>query len=515
MNERMRPTGNGAPLATNNNKLLGPDIGPKKTMIVVVIVVGCFAVLWPKVFQPMMFGGNDDYIKPNAADRSNGCCDVLAERDINTIKMMSELCASIIDTKGANLRNHKAIVAKCREEVLQTCGIDIAAVLDEKIRLGIPVKRIINEVRSLNGSLCLKYNFGVAPWAISAPHQISTHYKPTIVRQERPPHLRPEMMHPAFRERGSNIPPGAHTPPVRAVPPRIVEGRPGPIPGMRPPMGGAGGVVPPSQKGSSMGIIMPIYTIGIVIFFTYTLMKLLFKKQSDNVTELYPPVDPDKAFRREVFESQQTLSSMSRNDANSKIGWKERDAIVNAMSALLDEVDEEIEARRKAAAQLAKKETIDEEATEEAVDDSAKVKVLGMETTASCEGGEKWTTQPSMRPSSPPLKLVEAPQEIYLEGALPANTKILVSDAKTETQTENIDNEDPAVVLAGKMTLSVIGVAEAFEAERAEEDSKYTTVSAITAAEKDSIEISDEEVEDDGNGTDDEEIEDLGDDERL
>lgn len=72
MNERMRPTGNGAPLATNNNKLLGPDIGPKKTMIVVVIVVGCFAVLWPKVFQPMMFGGNDDYIKPNAADRSNG-----------------------------------------------------------------------------------------------------------------------------------------------------------------------------------------------------------------------------------------------------------------------------------------------------------------------------------------------------------------------------------------------------------------------------------------------------------
>lgn len=98
---------------------------------------------------------------------------------------------------------------------------------------------------------------------------------------------------------------------------------------------------------------------------------------------------------------------------------------------------------------------------------------------------------------------------------MPANTKILVSDAKTETQTENIDNEDPAVVLAGKMTLSVIGVAEAFEAERAEEDSKYTTVSAITAAEKDSIEISDEEVEDNGNGTDDEEIEDLGDDERL
>lgn len=51
--------------------------------------------------------------------------------------------------------------------------------------------------------------------------------------------------------------------------------QPGPIPGMRPPMGGAGHVVPPSTKGtSSMSVIMPIYTIGIVIFFTYTLMKV-------------------------------------------------------------------------------------------------------------------------------------------------------------------------------------------------------------------------------------------------
>lgn len=55
----------------------------------------------------------------------------------------------------------------------------------------------------------------------------------------------------------------------------LFTAKPGPIPGMRPPMGGAGHVVPPSTKGtSSMSVIMPIYTIGIVIFFTYTLMKV-------------------------------------------------------------------------------------------------------------------------------------------------------------------------------------------------------------------------------------------------
>lgn len=53
--------------------------------------------------------------------------------------------------------------------------------------------------------------------------------------------------------------------------------QPGPIPGMRPTLGGAGHVVPPPKQGTgSMGLIMPIYTIGIVIFFTYTVLKVSF-----------------------------------------------------------------------------------------------------------------------------------------------------------------------------------------------------------------------------------------------
>lgn len=49
--------------------------------------------------------------------------------------------------------------------------------------------------------------------------------------------------------------------------------QPGPIPGMRPPMG-AGSVHQANQKGSSMGLLMPMYTFGIVAFFVYTIMKV-------------------------------------------------------------------------------------------------------------------------------------------------------------------------------------------------------------------------------------------------
>jgi len=44
---------------------------------------------------------------------------------------------------------------------------------------------------------------------------------------------------------------------------------------MRPPMGGAGHVVPAPKGSGTMGIVMPIYTIGIVVFFMYTVMKVM------------------------------------------------------------------------------------------------------------------------------------------------------------------------------------------------------------------------------------------------
>lgn len=44
---------------------------------------------------------------------------------------------------------------------------------------------------------------------------------------------------------------------------------------MRPPMGGAGHVVPaPKATQGVLGILMPCYTIGIVMIFVYTMMKV-------------------------------------------------------------------------------------------------------------------------------------------------------------------------------------------------------------------------------------------------
>lgn len=56
---------------------------------------------------------------------------------------------------------------------------------------------------------------------------------------------------------------------------------------MRPTMGGAGKVVPPpKQTTGTMGLIMPIYTTGIVILFTYTVMKVSNKKRLDLLKKL-------------------------------------------------------------------------------------------------------------------------------------------------------------------------------------------------------------------------------------
>ncbi|CAH0551059.1 unnamed protein product [Brassicogethes aeneus] len=335
-------------------------MGSKKTAVVFVVVVGCFAVLWPKVFYPMLVGSANQHIKPSPIDRQSA------------------------------------------------------------------------------------------------------------IRQERPPHLRAEIIHPAFRERGRAITqPQSSLLPARP-PPRIVSGRkeeskvnakPGPIPGLRPTIGGAGHVVPAKQQsvGGSIGLIMPIYTIAIVVFFSYTVIKLFTKKKPET-GNLYPHMEPDPVFRREVFETQHTAAHPNlREGVSSKL-------VVNAMSALLDEVDEELEARRKAS-QLAQEThvlngtlsngnvVIPEE------EEQTSVKVLGLEVTASRKDDKKWN-----RPSSPlvsnTLSTNNDPQsptkEIFLEGALPAQSHLLVADSTTELDNERGDNE--AVVLASKMTLSVISL---------------------------------------------------------
>ncbi|XP_017073165.2 uncharacterized protein LOC108109216 isoform X13 [Drosophila eugracilis] len=365
---------------------------PKKTALIIVTVIGCVAILWPKVFHPMMFGGVP------------------------------------------------------------------------------PPKQNFKDQRAAPGGL----------------------------RQERPAHLHPESIYQAMRERGRAIPATPTVPILERKsspsnpPPRIVDGRPGPIPGMRPPMG-AGAMHQPQQRGSSMGFLMPLYTIGIVIFFGYTLMKIMFKKQVPN--DPYGPAPSNPAFRQEVFGQQN--HSQVEDLGGSKL-------VVTAIQGLIDAADEQLNGQDKQRAtsdtetDLNKKN--DNEKTREQVDKQnlsnghankdqnpeqetavkggrkrrdlsaeRELTVLGMELTASCEGGHKWSGRPPtpvFRAPSEHSKLEEnlpEPQSIYLEGALAHESQILVADSQIKREEVydselNGSAEEPAIILSSRMTLSLINL---------------------------------------------------------
>ncbi|XP_034476983.1 resistance to inhibitors of cholinesterase protein 3 isoform X8 [Drosophila innubila] len=227
------------------------SMSPRKMgIIAIVTVVGCIAILWPKVFHPMMFGGTPP--KPNYKDPQ------------------------------------------------QRAG-------------------------------------------------------PGGLRQERPAHLHPESIYQAMRERGRAIPATPTVPIVERKtspsnpPPRIVDGRPGPIPGMRPPMG-AGALHQPQQRGgSSMGFLMPLYTIGIVVFFGYTIMKIVFKKQVPNAP--YGPAPTDPSFRQEVFGQQN--HSQVEDLGGTKLGWREHQTRSTTSTSNARRNDKELYNATLSAAELA------------------------------------------------------------------------------------------------------------------------------------------------------------------
>ncbi|XP_073813966.1 RIC3 acetylcholine receptor chaperone isoform X6 [Musca autumnalis] len=428
-------------------------LSSKKTALIIVTVVGCIAILWPKVFYPMMFGGSAvSTTKVNMKEPHRGpggCCDVVLNR---------EEFFNVTSTK---------------------------------------TKKPATEEPPVFGPQLYRKSLNIYTGEIS-------------IRQERPAHLHPDSVYQAMRERGRAIPATPTIPIVERKispsnpPPRIVEGRPGPIPGMRPPMG-AGAMHQPQAKGNqSVGILMPLYTIGIVIFFGYTIVKIVFKKPVPNAP--YGPAPADPSFRKDVFGHENGRHVEDLN--GSKL-------VVTAIQGLIDAADEELKLRETSTTTDPNKKNSNENSTtnqeqqqkenisnghatnhettsgddskveeteakksDEATDDKRKmrdgsadrtVSVLGMEVTASCEGGHKW----SRRPPTPVLSLHHEhsksedekpePQSIYLEGSLAHDSQILVSDSEIKQEEIydaelNGSAEEPAVVLSSKMTLSLINL---------------------------------------------------------
>ncbi|KRG05231.1 resistance to inhibitors of cholinesterase protein 3 isoform X9 [Drosophila mojavensis] len=419
------------------------SMSPKKMgVIALVTVVGCVAILWPKVFHPMMFGGTPP--KPSYKDQPQ---------------------------------------------------------------------------RGMPGGL----------------------------RQERPAHLHPESIYQAMRERGRAIPATPTVPIVERKtspsnpPPRIVDGRPGPIPGMRPPMGAGAFHQPQQRAGSSMGFLMPLYTIGIVVFFGYTIMKIVFKKQIPNAP--YGPTPGDPSFRRDVFEQQNHSQVEDLN--GTKLGWREHqtrtatsaataaatangrrndkelynatlsatELATNLSSTLkahqqqchapksLAEVEKtlfnketeqlmEIEKLRKKledteremAKLIAEMNTDQYEAKQP--DDIEKTNLTNVENqnisnghTANDQQGITKSSNTKQQQQQRKRRDISAeremtskleenlpePQSIYLEGALAHDSQILVADSQTKREEVydselNGSSEEPAVILSSKMTLSLINL---------------------------------------------------------
>ncbi|KRF79947.1 resistance to inhibitors of cholinesterase protein 3 isoform X9 [Drosophila virilis] len=436
----------GAKLKQKHRSATEESMSPKKMgIIAIVTVVGCIAILWPKVFHPMMFGGAPP--KPSFKDQPQ---------------------------RGA----------------------------------------------------------------------------PGGLRQERPAHLHPESIYQAMRERGRAIPATPTVPIVERKsspsnpPPRIVDGRPGPIPGMRPPMGAGAFHQPQQRAGSSMGFLMPLYTIGIVVFFGYTIMKIVFKKQVPNAP--YGPVPADPSFRQEVFGQQN--HSQVEDLGGTKLGWREHqtrtatsaangrrndkelykatlsatEMATNLSSTLkahqqqchgqaiapktLAEVEKslfnketeqlmEIEKLRKKledteremAKLIAEMNTDQYEAKHH--DDNEKTNLTNVENQNISNGhttndqeqnktqGIQDATNTKQQQQQRKRRDISAeremtskleenlpePQSIYLEGALAHDSQILVADSQTKREEVydselNGSSEEPAVILSSKMTLSLINL---------------------------------------------------------
>lgn len=77
-------------------------LGPRKTMFVLVIVVGCFAVLWPRILSPLVLGPSREQLKPNKFDRDAGNVGIF-----NTSSMSISLDAV---TKASVLANSVMII---------------------------------------------------------------------------------------------------------------------------------------------------------------------------------------------------------------------------------------------------------------------------------------------------------------------------------------------------------------------------------------------------------------------
>ncbi|VVC40797.1 Hypothetical protein CINCED_3A018757 [Cinara cedri] len=351
------------------------------------------------------------------------------------------------------------------------------------------------------------------------------HTQTDNIPQERTPvHLRASM-HPALMEKGRAIP-QPHIGSRQATPGSFKQ----PIPGYRPPMGGMGGTGQ-KTRGGAMNILMPMYTIGIVLFFVYTMMKLLSKK--DNVEEkntngafssrydcsgidsssklqsLIPPTQLGDleidALRRKLEETEAAMERIVKQmilasecngmDGNKEFKNDETDEKKFQENTISNHSDNDIDdnTNTKIFTQLEESASIEsskpketcntgeEETTDLEISNKKVIQVVNMETSESVGGGHCWTqiekekisSKDKMVSSSP----IEKPISLIIPGTIPKNSQVLISDGPHNTSSETEDHE---AIISSKVTLSLIPddrVEEYLTSDEAEGDNIISTQS--------------------------------------
>lgn len=103
------------------------------------------------------------------------------DKDVNGVKLISELCNAVLrqtehqrstSDLSLSILNKNEEIEHCRSVVLDTCGVDIRALLQNKIQLNPSYKHVLEELRTFNKSLCLKYHFDITLDLLGAPHRV-------------------------------------------------------------------------------------------------------------------------------------------------------------------------------------------------------------------------------------------------------------------------------------------------------------------------------------------------------
>ncbi|XP_067119294.1 resistance to inhibitors of cholinesterase protein 3-like isoform X2 [Centruroides vittatus] len=269
------------------------EFGTGKSIVVLAIVVGCFAILWPKIFYPMMQAAFS--MTSPKQEHEDVTCQVMFERDNNFF--FAKLCfdavtyddvyLTLCDKKASSDKLFDAIFKNCRNEVENFCNLDTSTLEN--------FKDLIEDRDETRRKLrdCLR--------KLSQKTYDTQYFKKLFKKinydkysqGDRPPHLHPGTTgHSRSPEKGVRGTRHAE---------RMREGRPFPHPSARHPP------KPQPKTGGAMSIIMPIYTIGIVVFFLYTVLKLVFKKQSpDDKKPLVKDFHMDPEYHKYVLRDDYT-----------------------------------------------------------------------------------------------------------------------------------------------------------------------------------------------------------------